>query len=72
MTNRPGLRHTAEDAMARELTSRGGQGVPAYTILSDQEVKDPEASKAKLQAHNGYKVALVRALMQRTLSQLVA
>jgi xanthine dehydrogenase YagS FAD-binding subunit len=29
-------------------------------------------AKAKIQAHNGYKVALVRALMQRTLAQLIA
>jgi xanthine dehydrogenase YagS FAD-binding subunit len=29
-------------------------------------------AKAKIQAHNGYKVALIRALMQRTLAQLTA
>ena len=42
------VRHKGEDAMARELTARGAQGVPAYTILTDDEAKDPEAAKAKL------------------------
>src|SRR6266511_3455863 len=43
------LRHRAEDAMAREISARGAQGVPAYTILTDEEVKDREAAKAKLE-----------------------
>ena len=42
------LRRRAEDAMAREISARGAQGVPAYTILTDEEVKDREAAKAKL------------------------
>jgi len=42
------VRHKGEDAMARELTARGAQGVPAYTVLTDDEAKDPEAAKAKL------------------------
>ena len=43
------LRHRAEDAMAREISARGAQGVPAYTILTDEEVKDRDAAKAKLE-----------------------
>ena len=34
--------------MAREISARGAQGVPAYTVLSDEEVKDQEAARAKL------------------------
>jgi hypothetical protein len=34
--------------MAREISARGAQGVPAYTVLSDEEIKDQEAAKAKL------------------------
>jgi hypothetical protein len=45
----PALRRRAEDAMAREISARGAQGVPAYTVLSDEEIKDREASKAKLE-----------------------
>jgi hypothetical protein len=43
------LRRRAEDAMAREISARGAQGVPAYTILTDEEVKDRDAAKAKLE-----------------------
>ncbi|HTD53498.1 MAG TPA: hypothetical protein VK780_10775, partial [Thermoanaerobaculia bacterium] len=50
MTNRPGVRRAAEDAMAREITARGAQGVPAYTVLSDAEVKDQDLSKTKLES----------------------
>lgn len=49
MTNRPTIRRRAEDAMAAEISARGAQGVPAYTVLSDEEVKDPDVSKAKLE-----------------------
>jgi hypothetical protein len=50
MTNRPAIRRVAEDAMAREITARGAQGVPAYTVLSDEEVKDSDLSKTKLES----------------------
>jgi len=48
LSNSPARRRRAEDAMAREITARGAQGVPAYTVLSDEEVKDQEAARAKL------------------------
>lgn len=45
----PAVRRRAEDAMAREITARGAQGVAAYTLLSDDEIKDQDASRAKLE-----------------------
>lgn len=48
MSRNPATRRAAEDAMAREITARGGQGVPGYTLVSDAEVKDQDAVKAKL------------------------
>jgi hypothetical protein len=45
----PAVRKRAEDAMAREISARGAEGVPAYSLLSDAEIKDQEASKAKLE-----------------------
>jgi hypothetical protein len=45
----PAVRHRAEDAMAREISARGAEGVAAYTVLSDDEIKDQDASKAKLE-----------------------
>ncbi len=43
------LRRRAEDAMAREISARGAQGVPAYTILTEEEVRNRDAAKAKLE-----------------------
>ena len=49
MSRSPEARRRAEDAMAREISARGGQGVPAYTVLSDAEVKDQDAARAKVE-----------------------
>lgn len=46
----PATRRRAEDAMAREISARGAEGIPGYTVLSDQAIKDEEASKAKLES----------------------
>jgi hypothetical protein len=35
--------------MAHEISARGAVGIAAYTILSDEEIKDQDASKAKLE-----------------------
>jgi hypothetical protein len=40
------IRRAAEDALARELTQRGLQGIPAYTVLPTALTKDPDAAKA--------------------------
>ncbi len=45
----PALRRRAEDAMAREISARGAQGVPAYTVLSDSEIRDRDAAKARFE-----------------------
>jgi hypothetical protein len=58
LSKNPALRRRAEDAMAREITARGAEGVPAYTILSDEEVRDKEAAKAKLSSR-GFNGAVV-------------
>lgn len=46
----PLLRRRAEDAMVREINARGAEGVPAYTFLSDAELHDRDAAKAKADA----------------------
>jgi hypothetical protein len=43
----PMLRDT-EEALAREITARGAQGVPGYGIVPSTELRDREAAKAKL------------------------
>ena len=42
-------RRTAEDALARELTARGAQGIPGYTLLPGPEPADPLAARQQLQ-----------------------
>ena len=44
MGRSPAARRRAEDAMAREISARGAQGVPSYTVLSDEEVKDKDGT----------------------------
>ena len=42
-------RRSAEDALAGEISAHGAQGVAAYTILGDEEIKDKEKVRAKLE-----------------------
>jgi hypothetical protein len=43
------VRRRAEDTLAREITDRGAQGVPSYTLFSQDEVRDAEVAKRKLE-----------------------
>jgi hypothetical protein len=63
-TNNSTRRRRAEDALAAEITKRGAQGVPSYTILSDDEVKDEDAARKKLEAA-GYQGAVVMRVVGR-------
>lgn len=66
MSKNPATRRVAEDAMAREITARGAQGVPAYTVLSDAEVKDQDAVKAKLDRLGFSGVVVMRVVGKET------
>ena len=43
-----GLRHGIEETLASELTRRGVEGVPAYTLIPTSEVRDEAKAKARL------------------------
>jgi hypothetical protein len=45
-------RRAGETALAREISARGAQGVPSYTIIDGEAVKDKEGAKKKLQEAN--------------------
>ena len=62
----PARRRRAEDAMAREISARGAQGVPAYTVLSDEEVKDQETARAKLESLGFGGVVVMRVVGRET------
>ena len=66
ITNKPALRRSAEDAMAREITARGAQGVPAYTVLDDTEIRDRDAAKAKLESLGFSGVVVLRIVGRET------
>jgi hypothetical protein len=40
------LRYAAEDEAAREITTHGGVGVPAYTLLPQAQIRDKERARA--------------------------
>jgi hypothetical protein len=42
-------RRAAEDALAREITARGAQGVPMYSILPDGQPQSEAAARAALE-----------------------
>ena len=46
VTSRDALRRAAEDAMVREFTARGVQGVASYTILPANATRDTTAARA--------------------------
>ena len=52
MTRNPVHRHVAEDALAAEITKRGGIGIPSYSLLSDENPADADSAR-KLLAHSG-------------------
>ena len=52
--------------MAREISARGAQGVPAYTVLSDEEVKDQETARAKLESLGFGGVVVMRVVGRET------
>jgi hypothetical protein len=45
-------RRAGETALAREISARGAQGVPSYTIIDGDAVKDKDVAKKKLQEAN--------------------
>src|SRR4051794_23761167 len=45
ITDDESLRMSGEEALTRELTSRGLQGVPTYRIIPREELKDAEKAK---------------------------
>jgi len=53
-------RRAAEDALARELTRRGANGIAAYTILGDVDVKDEAKVRAAFEKVGATGVVVIR------------
>ncbi|MEK7315253.1 MAG: hypothetical protein AAB011_03665 [Candidatus Eisenbacteria bacterium] len=54
------LRRAGEANLADELGKRGLKGVPAYTLLSDAEIKDEAKAKAAIEASGAVGVIAMR------------
>lgn len=54
------MRRDTEDALAREISARGAQGVSGYSIVPSTELRDREAAKAKLRQAGVEGVVLLR------------
>jgi len=54
------LRMSAEEALARELTAKGVQGVPAYRVIPAEEVRDKERAKGWFERSGAAAVVIMR------------
>jgi hypothetical protein len=54
------LRQSAEEALARELTNRGLQGVAAYRLIPKEEIRDPKLVKAWFERAGAAGVVMMR------------
>lgn len=54
------LRRSGEANLADELDKRGLKGVPAYTLLSDDEIKDEAKAKAAIEASGAVAAIVLR------------
>lgn len=55
-----GLRRAGEANLASELDKRGLKGVPAYSLISDADIKDEAKAKAAIEASGAVGVILMR------------
>lgn len=55
-----GLRRSGEANLADELDKRGLKGIPAYSLISDADVKDEAKAKAAIEASGAVGVILMR------------
>lgn len=58
------LRMSAEEALARELTARGIQGIAAYRVLPAEEARNPDRAKAWFARESIVGVATLRPVSQ--------
>jgi len=54
------LRMSAEEALARELTARGAQGVAAYRVIPKEEIRNPDNAKRWFEQSGAAGVVIMR------------
>jgi len=58
-------RRSAEDTLAREITSRGGQGIAAWSIISTADVQNEEKARAAMTGAGAVAVVTMEVVGQR-------
>jgi hypothetical protein len=56
----PALRRSGEANLADELDERGLRGIPAYTLIKDEDVRDEAKAKAAIEASGAVAVIVMR------------
>jgi hypothetical protein len=60
LTRNAASRRAAEDALAREITAGGAQGVPSYTLIADAGATDEAKAKAQVEGAGATGVVVMR------------
>jgi hypothetical protein len=60
LTKNEASRRAAEDALAREITAGGAQGVPSYTLIPDAGAPDEAKAKAQIEGAGATGVVVMR------------
>jgi hypothetical protein len=60
------LRRTAEDALARQISAHGAQGVPAYTIFGEEDIRDQAMVRKKLESMGFSGIVVMRVAGKET------
>ena len=60
LTKNAASRRSAEDALAREISAGGGQGIASYTLIPDASASDEAKAKAQLEAAGAVGVVVMR------------
>lgn len=60
VSRNPSVRRRAEDAMAREISARGARGVPSYTVLPEDRVRDIDFAKSTFEREGFSGVVVMR------------
>jgi hypothetical protein len=60
LTKNAASRRAAEDALAREISAGGAQGIPSYTLIPDAAASDEAKAKAQIEAAGATGVVVMR------------
>jgi hypothetical protein len=60
LTKNAAARRSAEDALAREISAGGGQGIASYTLIPDGSAPDEAKAKAQMEASGAEGVVVMR------------